>query len=328
MNKMIFNLMAIFISFFCIQVSHAQQPIVMKFPHVAHEDTPKGQMALKFRELVAERLGGKVIVELYPEGRLYGDNNVLEAMLLGDVQIAAPSVSKFGTYCKEMQVFDLPFLFKDRRAVARFQQSRQGRLLLDALSEKGFIGLGYLNDGFKVFSASKPLVVPADAAGLRFRIQPSGVLEEQFSVLGAVPVKKPFSQLATLLQDNTVDGQENTWANIFTRRIHVAQPYITESNHGIVSFLIVVAASFWENLEEPIRHGLQLSFEEAIAFGNNLVKQKSSWARQEIAESSGVKIITLSEQERQQWKNALNPVWLKFEEKMGRALIETAYLSD
>jgi len=320
--------MTIFIFAVLVQLSHARQPIVMKFSHVADENTPKGQMALKFKELVDKRLDGKVVVEIYPEGLLYGDNNVLEAMLLDDVQIAAPSVSKFGAYCKGMQVFDLPFLFENRNSVARFQQSSPGRHLLDVLAKKGLIGLGYLNDGFKVLSANRPLVVPIDAAGLRFRIQPSRVLEAQFKVLDAIPVKKPFPQITALLQDNAIDGQENTWANIITRRIFMEQPYITESNHGIVSFLVVVSASFWQSLEEPVRLELQRSLEEAIVFGNDLVESSSRRARQEIMASRATKIIALSEQEKSQWKNAMKPVWQKFEQEMGKELIETAYLSN
>ncbi|MFV0438078.1 MAG: DctP family TRAP transporter solute-binding subunit [Desulfopila sp.] len=306
------------------QSSHAQQPIVMKFSHVADEMTPKGQMALRFSELIAERLGKQVVVEVYPEGQLYDDNRVLEAMLLGDVQIAAPSVSKFAVYCPGMQVFDLPFLFKDRDAVTRFEQSAQGRLLLDALNTNGLIGLGYLNDGFKVLSAIKPLVVPEDAAGLRFRIQPSRVLAEQFNALGAIPIKKPFSQISTSLADKAIDGQENTWANIWSRRIFMKQPYITELHHGIVCFLVVVSADFWHRLDEPIRLEVQRSLEEAIAFGNALVEPANRKARQEIVASHRAEIVTLSEEERSQWKEAMRPVWRQFEQEMGKELIETA----
>ncbi len=327
MNKRVLRLTTIFFLALFVQSIHAQEPVVMKFPHVANENTPKGQMAVKFKELVAKRLEGKVVVEIYPEGSLYGDNNVLEAMLLGDVQMAAPSVSKFGAYCKGMQVFDLPFLFADRTAVFRFQQSSEGRHLLESLAKKGFIGVGYLNDGLKVLSATRPLVAPADASGLRFRIQPSRVLEAQFYALDALPVKKPFPQLATLLQDNAIDGQENTWANIFTSKIFKAQPFITESNHGIVSFLVVVSAGFWQNLEKPVRLEIRRSLEEAIAFGNDLVESSSKRARQEIIASHAATIIPLSEFERALWEKAMKTVWRTFEQEMGRELIETAYQS-
>ena len=105
-------------------------PITIKFSHVVAENTPKGQMANKFKELVAERLGGKVVVEVFPNSQLFGDNKVLEAMLLGDVQIAAPSLSKFDRYTKSLQLFDLPFLFKNMDSVEKFQKSDVGQKLL------------------------------------------------------------------------------------------------------------------------------------------------------------------------------------------------------
>ncbi len=192
----------------------AKDPIVIKFSHVVAENTPKGQMAIKFKELVAERLGGKVVVEVFPNSQLFGDNKVLEAMLLGDVQMAAPALSKFDRYTKQLQIFDLPFLFKDMAAVEKFQQSKKGQELLDTINKKGLIGLGYLHNGLKQLSCSTPLHVPADAAGLKFRIMTSDVLAAQFQAVNAVPLKKPFSEVFTLLQTRAIDGQENTYSNI------------------------------------------------------------------------------------------------------------------
>ncbi len=114
----------------------AKKPIVIKFSHVVAENTPKGQMANKFKDLVAERLGGKVVVEVFPSSQLFGDNKVLEAMLLGDVQLAAPSLSKFKRYTKKLPLFDLPFLFKDMEAVERFQGSEAGQKLLTSIEKK------------------------------------------------------------------------------------------------------------------------------------------------------------------------------------------------
>jgi C4-dicarboxylate-binding protein DctP len=171
----------------------AADPIVMKFSHVVAENTPKGQMANKFKELVAEKTGGSVVVEVYPNSQLFGDDKVLEAMLLGDVQLAAPALSKFSRYTDVLALYDLPFLFKDLDAVDRFQQSEQGQAMLDAVSKKGLIGLGYLHNGMKQLSSSKPLRVPEDASGLKFRIMSSEVLEAQFEAVKAAPLKKPFS---------------------------------------------------------------------------------------------------------------------------------------
>ena len=228
-------------------------PIEIKFSHVVAENTPKGQMAMRFKELVEERLDGKVTVSVFPNSQLFGDNKVLEAMLLGDVQMAAPSLSKFQKYTKQLQVFDLPFLFKDMEAVNKFQQSATGQELLTSLEKRGLVGLGYLHNGMKQLSAGEPMRTPEDAAGKKFRIMTSDVLQAQFEAVDAVPLKKPFSEVFTLLQTQAIDGQENTWSNIYSKKFHEVQPYITESNHGLLDYMVVTSAEFWKGLDADVR---------------------------------------------------------------------------
>ncbi|MFG1489024.1 DctP family TRAP transporter solute-binding subunit, partial [Oceanospirillum sp. HFRX-1_2] len=214
-------------------------PVTIKFAHVVAENTPKGQMALKFKELAESRLPGKVNVEVYPNSQLFGDDKVLEAMLLGDVQLAAPSLSKFKKYTKQLQVFDLPFLFKDMEAVDRFQQGPTGQKLLTSLEKRGLMGLGYIHNGMKQMSANTPLRTPADAEGLKFRIMTSDVLVAQFEAVDAIPLKKPFSEVFTLMQTKAIDGAENPWSNLYSKKFFEIQDYVTETNHGVLDYMVV-----------------------------------------------------------------------------------------
>src|ERR1700758_1116009 len=157
--------------------AHAQQPVTIKFPHVVSEKSPKGQAALKFKQRAEELLGSRVKVEIYPSSQLMGDDESLEALVNGDIQMIALSLSKFDRLTGKFQLFDLPFLFKDMRAVDRFQQSPDGQALLHELEPKGLLGLAYWHSGMKQLTANRPLIVPADAAGLKFRIQESDLLE-------------------------------------------------------------------------------------------------------------------------------------------------------
>ncbi len=302
--------------------------IVIKFSHVVAENTPKGQMALKFKELVEQRLAGKVKVEVYPNSQLFGDNKVLEAMLLGDVQLAAPSLSKFGRYTKQLQVYDLPFLFNDMAAVERFQQGPKGQQLLNSMTKKGLVGLGYLHNGMKQLSASAPLRVPADAKDLKFRIMSSDVIAAQFEAVNAVPLKKPFSEVFTLLQTKAIDGQENTWSNIYSKKFFEVQPYITESNHGVLDYLVVTSAEFWNGLPKDIRAEVKKALDESIAMGNKVADQKSEEDKQKIIDSGRSEVITLTAAQRAQWVEVMKPVWKQFEEEIGKDLIDAAYNSN
>jgi C4-dicarboxylate-binding protein DctP len=151
-------------------------PVVIKFSHVVAPNTPKGQAALKFKEEAEKLLPGKVKVEVYPNSQLFGDAKEMEALALGDVQFIATSLSKFGKYTHKTEVFDLPFLFKDMDAVDRFEQGKIGQSLLHSMENRNYLGLAYWHNGMAQMSANKPLLLPSDAKGLKFRIQQSDII--------------------------------------------------------------------------------------------------------------------------------------------------------
>ncbi len=304
--------------------AQAAEPIVIRFAHVVTEDSPKGQMALRFKEEAERRLPGRVRVEIYPNSTLLDDEHVLEALLLGRVQLAAPALSKFGRYTRQLELFDLPFLFKDRRAVVRFQQGASGQQLLHSLQDKGLYGLGYLQNGMKQISANRPLRVPQDARRLKFRIMPSDVLEAQFNTLGAIPIRAPFSEVYPLLQSGALDGQENTWSNIYTKKLHTVQRYITETNHGPITYMLVTSNAFWQGLPEEMRNELQKALNNAIAYGNQRAEALDNEYREAIRNSGDSRILLPYPNEQEYWVQTMQPVWKRFEARIGKDLIQAA----
>jgi C4-dicarboxylate-binding protein DctP len=302
----------------------AADPIVIKFSHVVAENTPKGKMANYFRDQVNQKMAGKVKVEVFPNSQLFDDDKVIDAMLLGDVQMAAPSLSKFDKYTKVLQIYDLPFLFKDMAAVDRFQAGASGQKLLKSLESKGFIGLGYLHNGMKQLSANKPLRTPEDAKGLKFRVQASDVLTSQFEAVGALPVKKPFSEVFILLQTKAIDGQENTYSNIYSQKFFEVQEYITESNHGLLDYMLITSKEFWDGLPADIRTQLKAIIDDSLAYGNRIAEEVNQEQKKLIVDSGRSKIIQLNDQERAKWVESMKPVWKKFEKDIGKDLIDAA----
>ena len=327
-SKLVLVSLLVAVAFMVSATIATAAPIVIKFSHVVAENTPKGQMANKFKDLVDERLAGKVVVEVFPNSQLFGDDKVLEAMALGDVQLAAPSLSKFEKYTPSLQIYDLPFLFKNMAAVEKFQQGPVGQEMLSSMKSKGYIGLGYLHNGMKQISANSPLRVPADAAGKKFRIMTSDVLAAQYEAVGAMPLKKPFSEVFTLLQTKAIDGQENTWSNIFSKKFYEVQPYITETDHGVLDYLVVTSAEFWMDLPDDIRTEVKKALDEAIVFGNQISEQKALEDRQKIVDSKRSEVIILTDAERELWVEAMKPVWKQFEDKIGKDKIEAAVASN
>ena len=302
----------------------ADDPIVIKFSHVVAEETPKGQAALKFNALAEAKLPGKVLVEVYPASQLFGDGKEMEALLHGDVQLIAPSLSKFDRFTRKLQVFDLPFLFDDIAAVDRFQQSEIGLDLLHSMRDNGIEGLAYWHNGMKQLSADKELRVPADAAGLRFRIPSSDVLQAQFEALGADPLRMMFSEVYQALRGGAVDGQENTWSNIYAHRFYEVQAAISETNHGVVEYMVVTNAAWWAGLPDDVRGGLAAAMAEATAYGNGIANRLNEEAKAKIAAAGQAKILTLTPEELAQWRAAMQPVWDKFSPDIGHALIAAA----
>ena len=307
----------------------AQQPIVIKFSHVVADATPKGQGALKFKEVAEKLLPGKVQVQVFPNSQLFGDAKEMEAVLLGDVQLIAPSLSKFDRYTKKIQVFDLPFLFDDIAAVDRFQQSPAGKALLDSMKNRGLQGLAYWHNGLKELSTNKDkLTRPEDVKGLKFRIQASDVLEAQFRALGANPQKMAFAEVYQALQTGVVDGQENTWSNIYSQKFHEVQKTIAVTNHGVIDYMVVTNAKWWDGLPADIRKGLQQAMDEATAYSNKLANELNERDRKRIEEAGKAKIQPLSKEDVAAWRKAMEPVWAKFEGDIGKDLIDAALKSN
>ncbi len=307
----------------------AQAPIVIKFSHVVAEQTPKGQGALKFKELAEKKLPGKVQVQVFPSSQLFGDAKELEALLLGDVQFIAPSLSKFDRYTKKIQVYDLPFLFDDIEAVDRFQSGPQGKALLESMRSRGLLGLGYWHNGMKQLSTNKDkLVRPDDVKGLKFRIQASDVLEAQFRALGANPQKMAFAEVYQALQTGVVDGQENTWSNIYSQKFHEVQKTIAETNHGVIDYMVVTNVKWWDGLPADVRKGLTEAMTEATAYSNKLALDFNDADRKKIADTGKAKIQKLSKDDVAAWRKAMEPVWKKFEGDIGRDLIDGALKSN
>lgn len=318
------RLLAVAAVFAVAQTAVSAQPIVIKYSHVVADQTPKGQAAIKFKELAEKALPGKVEVQVFPNSQLFGDGKEMEALLLGDVQVIAPSLAKFGRYTPKLQVFDLPFLFDDIEAVDRFQASPKGQELLDSMTKKGIKGMGYLHNGMKQLSANKPLHLPADAKGLKFRIQASDVLEAQFKAVGANPQKLAFSEVYQALQSGVVDGTENPWSNIYTQKFYEVQKYIMESNHGALDYMVIVNAGWWNKLPEDVRKALNTAMVESIKFGNKVAYDEAINYRQKIIDAKKAQVLPMTKDELAQWRKAMQPVWKQFEGEIGKDVIDAA----
>ena len=298
--------------------------IVVKFAHVTNTDRhPKGIAASLLQERVNEEMDGTMCMEVYPNSTLYNDDQVLEAMLQGDVQLAAPSLSKFEAFTKGFQLFDLPFLFADIDAVDAFQNSEDGQALLDSMQRRGLQGLAFWHNGMKQMSANKPLMMPEDAAGLKFRVQPSDVIVAQMEAIGVSPQPMAFSEVYGALQTGVVDGQENTWSNIYGQKFFEVQDGVTETNHGIIDYLVVTSVDFLDSLDADVREEFLTILEEVTTTRNAESTAVNEEAKQAIIDAGG-EVRQLTPEQREAWVTAMRPVWDQFADSIGQENIDAA----
>lgn len=298
---------------------------VIKFSHVVQSaSNPKGDFATMLAERVNAEMDGKACMEVFPYSQYYDDERVMEAMLMGDMQIAAPSLAKLEAYTNRYRVFDLPFLFEDIDAVERFTQSEKGQELLTAMSDDyGVVGLGYLYDGLKHFSAGRPLVVPSDANSLKFWVQNSDVSVAMIEAMGASAQKLEFREVYGALQLGVVDGQENSFSNILTSRFFEVQDGVTETNHQLLAYVVFAHQVWLDSLAPDVREQFLTIFNETLEEANAQAAESNEANRQRLIEV-GYAVRQLTPEQRAEWVDLMRPVWRKFEEEIGVDLIEAA----
>ena len=302
----------------------ADGTITIKLSHVVAAETSKGRGAEYFKKLVEERTQGKVKVQVYPNSQLYKDKEELEALQMGSVQMLIPSLSKFGPLgAKEFEAFDLPYLFPNLAAVHKVTQGAIGQQLLGKLEPYGIKGLGFWDNGFKIFSANKPIQNPEDLKGMKLRIQSSKVLEEQMKVLGALPQSMAFSEVYQALQTGVVDGTEQTPTQSFSQRFYEVQKNYAVTNHGYLGYAVVVNKKFWDGLPADTRKTLEDAMNETTKYVNDMTEKENSDDLAKIAASGKSTVTQLKPEQIEAWKKAMAPTYQQVQSRIPNELVDS-----
>ncbi len=301
----------------------------IKFSHVVSPNTPKGKAANFFAKRVKELTNGRVEVKVFPNSQLYTDKAVMKALKIGNVQMAVPSFSKFTGLVPQLQLFDLPFLFKDVNHLHAVMDGAVGQKLKDMVTKKGFVALDYWDNGFKQLSTNKkPLVWPSDAKGQKFRIMSSKVLEAQFKAVGANPQVLPFSEVYSALQQGVVDGGENPLSNFYTKKFYEVQKSLTLSNHGYLGYLVVMSKRFWNKFPADLKPKIIQAMNEATVYERKEAAALEGVFLSKIeayAKKTGkLKIIRLTPKQREAWRKVMVTIYPKFYGVIGKDLITAA----
>ncbi|MGI2328370.1 DctP family TRAP transporter solute-binding subunit [Planococcus sp. YIM B11945] len=297
--------------------------IVFKFSHVVAENTPKGQAAAKFAELVAEKSNGTIQIVVFPNGSLYSDIEEINALKDGEVQIIAPSTSKLGALSPKWGILDLPFAFSDDEAMQQGIHGAIGEKLLASLQEENIKGLAHWSNGFKqITSNTGPIIEPEDIKNQTLRIMPSDVIQGQFDLLEAKTLQESFNSTFNLIEDGKVDGEENTISNIYSRKFYQVQKHLTLSSHGYLGYAVMMDQNVWDRQTDNTKRILQEAMAETTAWNDQNAVRLNEEQLKLIKESSDIQIHELTPAEKQQWRNKLMPLYAEFGEVIGKDLVE------
>ncbi len=285
---------------------------------------PKGEAALAFADAVNRRFEGRYCVGVYGNAELFNDEDVFDAMKRGEAHFAAPSFVQFASFSPKFGIVDLPFLFDGPLQADQFFASEWGQQMMGEIEDDGFVSLGFWSNGMRHFSANTPLRDMSDAAGLKFRLQnESDINRRMFELMGADYEVIPFAKVFEQLESGALDGQENTWSNMYGNRFYEVQQYITETNHWYLGYGVVAAKDFIEGLDEETRtfviDTMKLISHERNRFAFEINEQQ----RFDIIEDGGT-IITLTPEELETWRAALLPLIEEFKPLIGEDFVNAA----
>jgi TRAP-type transport system periplasmic protein len=294
----------------------------MKLTSAGAQGSPLALGMEKFAEIVKEKSGGKIKVQLFPAGILGGDVQMISALQGGIVEMTVLNAGLLSGLDDNFVLVDLPFLFGTPQEADAVMDGPAGKALLDRLSSKGLVGLGYWELGFRQLTNSRhPVASVEDIAGLKIRVVQSPIYIDLFNALGANPVPLPFPEVYTALETRTVDGQENPAPSILTAKLNEVQKHLTLSNHMYNPQAVLVGAKFWARLNEEERKLIQDATLEARDYERKVSREQAGKAVEEL-KAQGMTVSELAPAEVEKFREKVKPVIEKHAQKVDPALME------
>ncbi|MCY9695950.1 DctP family TRAP transporter solute-binding subunit [Paenibacillus alginolyticus] len=307
------------------QIGLGRQTII-RFSFVVAENTPKGLAAQKFAQLVKEKTNDTIKVELFPNGTLYNEPDEVGALQKGSIQMIAPSFSNISEVVPEWMVMDLPFIFQNDEDVAKAFQGKIGNILMRQLEPKGIVGLGFWANSFQQMTSNRgTLAHPEDFRDLKFRILPSKIIESQFRQLNAKTVPIPFNQVYRSMESGQVDGGENSISNIYSKKLYQVQKYLTISNHAYLGYGVLVNKVFWDKLSAEQQKTINEAMQEATVWANQNAIEINRKQWNELQRIGQMNVHILSKEERNEWQQALKPVYEEAQSYISKELMDAVY---
>ena len=277
-----------------------------------------------FKKKIEANSKGAIKVELYPNGQLGSDREMIESLQLGTLTMALPSSSALAGFEKKFQVLDLPYLFKSKAVAYKALDGELGKTLDALLPKHGMVNLGYFENGFRhVTNNRKPIHVPADMKGLKIRTQENPMHIAFFKQIGANPTPMNYGEVYTALQQGTIDAQENPIAIVFDGKFFEVQKFYSLTGHVFSAIMLVANKPFMDKLPKDM-HAIVMKAAKDFVVENRKAVDKVEGTALATMKKAGLKVNTLTAAEKDQFIKAAVPIYSQFEGVLGKDLIEMA----
>jgi TRAP-type transport system periplasmic protein len=297
----------------------------IKFPIVNQLDHPQGIGAKKFADLVGEKSGGKLKVKVFPGGTLGGEQQVASAMQGGTIEASMMAPAQLVGMIKEFVVLDFPFSFANAKEADFVLDGPVGKTLLGKLPEKGLVGLGFMEQGFRSITNSKrPVTKLEDIAGLKIRTIQNPLYVDMLGALGANAVPMPFPELYTGLETKAVDGQENPYSTVDASKFYEVQKYMSLTMHIYNAQMMMVSKKFWDQLSADEKKIVQDASNEASLYQRKVAREMDDKLRQSLT-AKGLQINDIAPAEIERMRDKVKPVIDKYSAQAGEPLVKAFY---
>lgn len=294
----------------------------IKIAHVALDITPIAKGMEKLKELIEERSGGRITVEIYPNSELGGNRELIEQLQMGTLEIASPSCAFLGGFTNGTALFDLPYLFDTAEGAFAVFDSEIGDNIMKGLEENGIVGLDWYAMGWRMVTCNNEVHSPADMKGLKLRVMENQMHIDHFNALGCSATPMAFSEVYTSLQQGVIDAEENPYSQIYSQRFYEVQDYIIETKHIFDPTPVIMSKTWWEGLSETDQQLIRECSAEACEWERSIIQETDDGFKAELEDQ--VTIIELTDEERAAFREAAQPVYDAYEEQIGADVIAEA----
>ena len=295
-------------------------PVTLKLGHIAEPTNPYGMGADHYAELVKQMSNGDITIQVYPSSQLGNQRDLVEGLTFGTVDMTLTGTAVLGNFIPEVAVFDLPFIFRDVYHAYKALDT-VGMELCKKGEARGMITLAIWENGVRHMTNNRnPIRTPEDMKGLKIRVMEQPIYIQMMQALGASPTPMAMSELYTAMQKGVVDGQENPFSHIATKRFYEVQKYVSTTGHTYASEPLLISTIAWKKLSADQQAILVKAAEETRDWQRQLCRDKESEFRK-VVEDSGTCTVN-DDVDKEAFAKATAPVWENYTKKFGDASIK------